>query len=149
MFYYPNIDEIKNKLKGYSPKSFTDKQELLNYIGSHIFKIYKKNPIYDYITDNYYDWDESFEKQSFTEHMLCDAYSVWRKIKDNSVVYIEDMNGGDDNPMEYICAILDDSTKEYTLVKLSGLYSSWDSCEFDYLSQVELKEVLTITFKDI
>ena len=149
MFYYPNVNEIKDRLQGYSPKSFTNKQELYNYIGSYLFNIYQYDTSIQYIKTNYENWLNAFKNQSFTENMLQDASNLWDEIEDDSVIFIESMNGGDGNPLESVHAILDDSTKEYTLVSMRGYYSSWDSPEFHSLHQVQLKEVTTIKFEKV
>lgn len=149
MFYYPEVNQIKNKFKGYSPKSFSNKDEFYNYVGSYLFNLYRKNPVIQYITENYVDWDNAFETQSFTENMLCEGYQLWGDIKHPSIIWIGSENVGDGNPMEMIYCILDDTTKEYTLVSASGYYSSWDYDEFNSFDQVTYQEVTVASFPTV
>ena len=149
MFYYSEFEKIKAKFKGYTPKVFNSKQEFYNYVGSYLFNLYKKNPLIQYITENYVDWDNAFETQSFSEEMLCEGYKLWYGIEHPSIIWIGTENAGDGNPMEMVYCILDYNTKEYTLVCASGYYSSWDASEFDSFDQVIYQEVTVASFPTV
>lgn len=142
MFYYQNVDKIKHKFEGYSPKSFLNKEEFYNYVGSYLYELYKTGNIKsNYIDSNHSDWIEAYNEKSFSEDMLCDGYQLWNDINHPSIIWIGSKNAGDGKPMEIVYCILDDTTKEYTLVCASGYYSSWDGDDYESFNQVMYQEV--------
>jgi len=142
--YYNHTDKMKQCLLGYASKKFSFKQEFYNYVGNFLLEKDPENP---YILDNINDWKEAKANFNFTEDMLCQGYKLWYEISHDDIVFLAEDHMGDGNPLEVIYALLDHDTKEYTLVAISGYYSSWDSSHFDSCTQVELKEK-TVSYFD-
>lgn len=135
--YYSQFAKMKKKFLGYAPKKFQSQPEFYNYVGNFLLE---KDPANTFILDNLHDWEEAKANNTFNEDMLREGYKLWYNISHNDIVHIAEDHLGDGNPLEIIYALLDHDTKEYTLVAVSGYYSSWDSSEFENCTQVELKE---------
>lgn len=150
MFYYSKFEKIKAKFTGYTPKTFNSKQEFYNYVGSYLYELYAIGGIKSkYINDNCSDWNEAYDKKSFSEEMLCEGYQLWEDISHPAIIWIGSENAGDGNPIENIYCLLDDNTKEYTLVCASGYYSSWIGDEYNSFDQVEYREVTVAQFSSV
>lgn len=132
-------------LEGYTPKQFKNKQEFLNYVGNFVVK--DLAGIKSYETDNLIQVINTSE--DVTEEEL--TYPVFEEnlVAFSNIHHFGSKNEGDGNPMEEIYVILDEETKEYTLVGFLGCYSSWDGYEFDEVTQIEFKPVTAYETKGL
>ena len=132
-------------LEGYTPKQFKNKQEFLNYVGNFVLE--ELDGIKSYETDDLIQIVSALE--DVTDKEL--TYYVFEENLDSfsNIHHFSSENKGDGNPLEEIYVILDEETKEYTLVGFSGEYSSWDSSTYDFINQIELKPVTAYETKDV
>lgn len=132
-------------LEGYTPKQFKNKQEFLNYVGNFVLE--ELDGIKSYETDDLIQIVSALE--DVTDKEL--TYYVFEENLDSfsNIHHFSSKNEGDGNPLEEIYVILDEETKEYTLVGFSGEYSSWDSSTYDFINQIELKPVTAYETKDV
>lgn len=134
-----------NLLEGFTPKQFNNKQEFLNYTAN--FVLQELDGVDSYGTTNLIETVSSLNDVQ-EEELKHDIF--YENLDDMLNVHsFCSQNLGDGNLMEEVYVLLDQETKEYTLVGFLGYYSSWDSSTFDEITQIEFKPVTVYKTKGI
>lgn len=132
-------------LKGYTPKQFNNKQEFLNYTAN--FVLQGLDGVDSYGTNDLIQTVSSLE--DVLEEQL--TYTIFNENLNDmpNVHYFCSQNLGDGNEMETVYVLLDQETKEYTLVGFEGYYSSWDGYEFNGVTQLSFEPVTAYLTKEV
>lgn len=132
-------------LEGYKPKHFNNKQEFLNYTAN--FVLQELDGVDSYGTNDLIQTVSSLE--DVPEEQLTHIIFEENLNDMPNVHYFCSQNLGDGNELEDVYVLLDQETKEYTLVGFGGYYSSWDGCEYTGVTPLSIEPVTAYETKGL